>query len=102
MNPQYTPVENPALLPMVVRQRPRFSGLSADYDGDAPNFTFSEKETPWGAWAKMVIPLAKALASSVRGLFANKQFMAMYFKAKKEKRMKNKRRRRKSKANRRK
>lgn len=100
MNPLFTPVKDPALLPVVV-ERPQL--LSADFDGDAPSMSL---RSPFGVTG---IRIAELLASTIRDVatawrkvVTNPEFIRAVNIERKQRRLKNQRRRRKSKANRKK
>lgn len=100
MNPFFKPVENPALLPVVVK-RPQLP--SADFDGDSPSVSL---RSPYGATratiAEMLISAVRGIASAWREVVTSPEFIREVNIERKQRRLKNQRRRRKSKANRKK
>lgn len=100
MNPLFTPVKDPALLPVVV-ERPQL--LSADFDGDAPSMSL---RSPYGARgariAELLASTIRSVASAWRKMVTSPEFIRAVNIERKQRRLKNQRRRRKSKANRKK
>ncbi|QXO09899.1 hypothetical protein pEaSNUABM38_00177 [Erwinia phage pEa_SNUABM_38] len=95
MNPFFKPVENPALLPVVVKH-PQL--LSADFDGDSPNGLISPYD-PLCVWVmNHIVPGMRAIVGAFRDIVTSHGFKVAVAKARKQKRLKNQRRRRKTKA----
>lgn len=100
MNPLFTPVKDPALLPVVV-ERPQL--LSADFDGDAPSMSLrSPYSVTRATIAEMLISTVRNIASAWRDVITSPEFIREVNIERKQRRLKNQRRRRKSKANRKK
>ncbi|ANZ50376.1 hypothetical protein PHOBOS_186 [Erwinia phage vB_EamM_Phobos] len=96
MNPQFTPVKNPALLPVVIR-RPQLP--SADFDGDSPSIPFrTSYRDRLVAFARTLYPAIVVIARAYRDITNNPAFIRAVHIAHKKKRLKNQRRRRKTKA----
>lgn len=96
MNPFFKPVENPALLPVVV-EGPQL--LSADFDGDSPSMPL---RSPFGVTraniAEMLISTVRGIASAWRDVVTSPEFIRAVNIERKQRRLKNQRRRRKTKA----
>lgn len=100
MNPFFKPVENPALLPVVVK-RPQLP--SADFDGDSPSMSLRDPYSVTRATiAEMLISTVRGIASAWRDVITSPEFIREVNIERKQRRLKNQRRRRKSKANRKK
>lgn len=100
MNPLFTPVKDPALLPVVV-ERPQL--LSADFDGDMPSMSL---RSPFGVTgiriAELLTSTIRDVATAWRKVVTSPEFIRAVNIERKQRRLKNQRRRRKSKANRKK
>lgn len=96
MNPLFTPVKDPALLPMVVK-RPQLP--SADFDGDSPGFNVRSPYSPAREeFAALVFSVFRRIATAWREMVTSPEFIRAVNIERKQRRLKNQRRRRKSKA----
>lgn len=100
MNPLFTPVKDPALLPVVV-ERPQLP--SADFDGDTPSMSLRSPYGTTGArLAELLTSTIRSVAVAWRKMVTSPEFIRAVNIERKQRRLKNQRRRRKSKANRKK